>query len=167
MPDGLLSYARKLAEEGPTALLSLANPVLVWAGTPVRPGDDPFEETQASTFLTRPRAGEPLVFELKKGNAKQNAFGLGVTVGRADSNDVPLDDASVSRFHAYFQKDPKNGWKLYDAESSNGTWVGALKLKGKGGEVVSDKSRVRFGDVELSFLEPKSFLAFVQEQMSR
>lgn len=167
MPVGLLTYARKLVDLGPSSILSLTTPVLIWSGTPVRPGDDPFEDTQAGTFLTRPRAGEPVVFELKKGNAKQNAFGLGVTVGRADSNDVPLDDASVSRFHAYFQKDPKDGWKLYDAESSNGTWVGALKLKGKGGEVVSDKGRVRFGDVELVFLEPKSFLAFVQEQMAR
>jgi pSer/pThr/pTyr-binding forkhead associated (FHA) protein len=166
MPFGLLSYARKLVEAGPQALSTLEAPLLVWSSTPVRPGDDPFEITQAGTFLTRPRAGEPVVFELKKGNAKQNAFGLGVTVGRADSNDVPLDDASVSRFHAYFQKDVKAGWKLYDAESSNGTWVGALRLKGKGGEVVGDKSRVRFGDVELTFFEPKSFLAFLQQQMA-
>jgi len=164
MADGLLTYARKLAEEGPSALLSLASPVLVWEGSPVRPGDDPFESTQGITFLTRPRAGEPLVFELKKNDAKLNAFGLGVTVGRADSNDVPLDDVSVSRFHAYFQKDPRDGWKLYDAESSNGTWVGALRLKGKGGEVVADKSRVRFGDVELTFFEPKSFAAYLEKQ---
>ncbi|MHB8878861.1 MAG: FHA domain-containing protein [Myxococcaceae bacterium] len=165
MPAGLLTYARQLVGGG-IGLSELEVPVLVWASAAVPTGDDPFLTTQAGNFMNRPRAGEPMVFELKKGNAKQNAFVVGISVGRADSNDVPLDDVSVSRFHAYFQKDLKGVWRLHDAESSNGTWLGALKLKGKGGEVVADKSRIRFGDVETTFYEPKSFIALLQGELS-
>ena len=53
-----------------------------------------------------------MLFELKKVPGKANAFAMGVTVGRIDTNDVVLDDASVSRFHAYFQKDARTGETL-------------------------------------------------------
>ena len=168
MPVGLLTYARKMLEAGPAGLSTLDVPLLVWESTPERPGDEPLLDTQAGTFLSRPRSGEPVVFELKKGNAKANAFAMGITVGRADSNDVPIDDVSISRFHAYFQKDAKSGvWKLYDAESMNGTWLGPLKLTGKGGEPLKDKARLRFGDIEVTFLEPPSFIAYLNEQLAK
>ncbi len=73
-----------------------------------------------------------MLFELKKVPGRPNAFyrWSGVTVGRIDTNDIVVDDGSVSRFHAYFQKDARTGdWHVVDAESKNGTWVGPLKLQ--------------------------------------
>ncbi len=165
MAIGLWYFAQQLVVRGSRGL-ALEAPVLVWESVELRPGEVPYQNTEAGTFQTRPRTGDALVFELKKGPSKQNAFAVGITVGRAETNDVPIDDVSVSRFHAYFHHDLKTGWKLYDAESSNGTWLGALKLTPKTGEPIGDRSRVRFGDVEMTFYEPKSFSAFLQKRMA-
>src|SRR4051812_21962466 len=55
---------------------------------------------------------------------KDNAFQRGVTVGRTSNNDVVLDHLSVSRFHAWFQRDEKSGiWSICDAGSKNGTKI--------------------------------------------
>ncbi|HYV46731.1 MAG TPA: FHA domain-containing protein [Myxococcaceae bacterium] len=102
--------------------------------------------------------GEPVVLPLRKGTSATNAFVMGVTVGRTENNDLVLYDPSVSRFHAYFMRDSRtNTWKLVDAESKNGTWAGALKLEPNGSAVLQDKTRVRFGDVEMTFLTPETF----------
>ncbi len=115
----------------------LQAPVLVWEA-PARAGDpgaqDELDEgswasTTAGGPMSRPRAGETLVFSVEKVNAKANAFAMGITVGRVDTNDVVVDDASVSRFHAYLQFDArKKTWSLTDADSKNGTFVGTDRL---------------------------------------
>jgi pSer/pThr/pTyr-binding forkhead associated (FHA) protein len=116
-------------------------------------GEEAWMGTASGAPLKEPRAGEPVVFELKKVQGKANAFAMGVTIGRIDTNDIVIDDSSVSRFHAYFQKDTRTGdWNVVDAESKNGTWVGPLKLAPNERARVTDETKVRFGDVELVFL---------------
>jgi hypothetical protein len=165
MPKELIHY-RNLAVPG--GATDLDCPALVWESyaEAERSEEDQVFSTRSSSFTTRPRRGEPLVFELRKGTAKLNAFAMGITVGRADSNDVSIDDVSVSRFHAYFQQDSMSGeWKLFDAESRNGTWLGPLKLQGKIGQRLADQVSLRFGLVQLKFYEPKSFTAFVRARL--
>jgi pSer/pThr/pTyr-binding forkhead associated (FHA) protein len=54
---------------------------------------------------------------------------MGITVGRVETNDVIVDDGSVSRFHAWLQLDErKKAWFLCDAESKNGTFLGPQRL---------------------------------------
>ncbi len=166
MGTGLSTYGRRflLDEAGTVALLT--QPLLVWeaAGGDV---NEAWLTTGAGQIARRPSAGDPLVFELRKVDQKGNAFALGITVGRTENNDVVLPDQSVSRFHAYFQLDSRlGGWKLVDAESKNGTWVGALKLNPNEGQRVVDKMRLRFGDVEMIFLEPKSFIEYLTDKMT-
>ncbi|MBI4863071.1 MAG: sigma 54-interacting transcriptional regulator [Candidatus Riflebacteria bacterium] len=59
-------------------------------------------------------------------------------VGREEGNDLVLDDASVSRVHAKFLKDP-GGWSIVDLNSTNGVYINNAKVKEmaiKDGDVV-------------------------------
>ncbi|MDP3498917.1 MAG: FHA domain-containing protein [Myxococcales bacterium] len=56
------------------------------------------------------------MFFVEKVPRTGNAFALGVTIGRVESNDIIIDDSSISRFHAWLQLDAKKGWMLCDAE---------------------------------------------------
>jgi adenylate cyclase len=57
--------------------------------------------------------GRTQVFTL----AKEVAF-----IGRANDNDIVLNDFSVSRRHAYVKRE-KDGWVIYDNQSTNGVRV--------------------------------------------
>src|ERR1700682_1550271 len=57
--------------------------------------------------------GRPQVFELTKNEA---------SIGRANENDIVLNDFSVSRRHAVLKREPE-GWFVYDNQSTNGVKV--------------------------------------------
>jgi pSer/pThr/pTyr-binding forkhead associated (FHA) protein len=138
MALGLSSFARRLLSDEAGTRAAQTVPLLVW--------ESPLHST-----------GEP---------SKQNAFSMGITVGRTENNDIIVDENSISRFHAYFQQDARTlDWMLVDAESKNGTWVGALKLVPKQGALVTDQTRVRFGEIEMVFLTPASFFSYLQRLM--
>ncbi len=142
-------------------------PLLVWTPTEKEPATGPMFATRTMARVQRPEVGEPLVFRLAK-SASANAFGLGITVGRSENNDLWLDDHSVSRFHAWFQKGEDDAhWLLCDAESRNGSWIGAEKLRPNRPAPISDGSRLRFGDLELAFYLPDSFVAWVRGRSAR
>jgi pSer/pThr/pTyr-binding forkhead associated (FHA) protein/DNA-binding CsgD family transcriptional regulator len=46
-----------------------------------------------------------------------------IRVGRATDNDIVLDDAMVSRYHAEIRKAADGAWELHDAGSANGIFV--------------------------------------------
>jgi pSer/pThr/pTyr-binding forkhead associated (FHA) protein len=140
---------------------SLETPLLVW-NAPARDEDDLLLSTRAGGRVTRPEPGEAIAYELRKGNSVQNGFAFGITVGRTENNDVIVEDNSVSRFHAFFQHDARQGWRLVDAESSNGTWLGPLKLTPNKAESMRDGDRLRFGDVEMQFMLPATFVTWVK-----
>lgn len=158
-------YARKFLVDPAGAQRAMDAPVLVWEAPPsVAAHDEALSATQAASAMERPRAGEPLVFELKKTPSKLNAFALGITVGRTDNNDVVLVDASISRFHAYLQRDAK-GWRIVDAESLNGTWVGGVKLVANQPQPLGERARLKIGNIELLFLSPAAFVEYVKSKL--
>lgn len=166
MALGLSNYARRFLSDEAAARQAQESPLLVWE-TPLGGAAEPLLlGTSTGAPMARPRASEPIVFELKKGASKQNAFTMGVTVGRTENNDIIIDDNSISRFHAYFQQDPRtHDWTLVDAESKNGTWVGALKLVPKQAALVTDSTHVRFGEIEMVFMVPATFFSYLQKLM--
>jgi hypothetical protein len=168
MALGLSNYARRLLSDEENARKAQDAPVLVWEA-PLGGAPEPLLlGTSTGAPMARPRATEPIVYELKKGASKQNAFSMGITVGRTENNDVIIDDNSISRFHAYFQHEARtNEWRVVDAESKNGTWVGALKLVPRKPELVPDQTQVRFGEVAMTFLLPDSFFKYLQNLMRR
>lgn len=139
-------------------------PALIWEAPGVAmPDSGHWEMTEASGGARRPRAGEPLVFLVEKSSTgSTNPFAMGLTIGRVESNDVALDDGSVSRFHAWLQKDERTQlWSLTDAESRNGTWVDGKQVAPKQRVTVHDGSTLKLGDVELKFLLPPALKALV------
>ena len=79
-----------------------------------------------------------------------NPFATEVTLGRTFNNDVVVDHQSISRFHAYFQLDPKRGvWRVVDAESKNGTWVRGRRIAGPC--KLADGDAIRIGSVPITF----------------
>jgi pSer/pThr/pTyr-binding forkhead associated (FHA) protein len=71
-----------------------------------------------------------------------------VNIGRADYNDVPLADPSVSTSHAKLQR--REGiWVLQDLDSTNGSFVDGERVRGE--IPIGPGTSVKFGDVELSF----------------
>jgi pSer/pThr/pTyr-binding forkhead associated (FHA) protein len=70
-------------------------------------------------------------------------------LGRAPSNDVVIDDPTVSAQHASLTKLP-SGYRLKDLESSNGTQINGLSLSiTEAG--LKDGAEIRFGYVTVVF----------------
>jgi hypothetical protein len=167
MPIGYSYYYRRFLTEPEALKRALDVPLLYWELPATSHKDeDAWMGTASGAYLKEPRAGEPVVFEIRKAQGKANAFAMGVTVGRIDTNDIVIDDNSVSRFHAYFQKDARtHQWQLVDAESKNGTWVGPLKLSPNERAQVGDETKVRFGDVELIFLTGDGLIERIKKSL--
>jgi hypothetical protein len=167
VPTGLSQFALSFFTNREAALKALTVPVLVWE-LPSGPNpEESWQHTATGAGMARPRVAEPLVYRVEKVSGKKNAFAMGVTLGRVDTNDLQADDASVSRFHAYFQRDEKAGtWSVTDAESHNGTSLDGVRLKPNVKTVLHAGTRVRFGDVEMLFLTPEAFVEFLDARTS-
>ncbi len=141
-------------------------PGLVWEAPPEAITDSGhWEMTGAGGVSARPHAGEPLIFFVEKLAHGNNPFAMGVTIGRVDSNDVVLDDGSVSRFHCWLQRDDRTGqWSLTDAESKNGTWVDRAQAGPRQRMPLRDGAKLKVGEVELTFFLPAALKAFVGER---
>jgi pSer/pThr/pTyr-binding forkhead associated (FHA) protein len=165
MSTGLVAYALKFFADPDSVKREVIAPVLIWERESA-PGDEAESAmtTLGGAHTDQPMHGEPLVLPLIKGIKQGNAFGLGVTVGRTENNDIVLSHTSVSRFHGYFLQDTKTlQWKLVDAESKNGTWIEGVKLSPNRPEVIPPKAKLRFGHVEVRFFTPEQFFAHLQQ----
>lgn len=120
-----------------------------------------------ATMLLAPAAGSSRWFQrrlvevAKRPNS--NPFGLMITIGRAANNDIVVEDAGVSKFHAYLHRSP-GGWSLTDARSLNGTWVDGVRLApGTPPARVGDGSVIRLGEgVVMAYLEPAGLYRHLQ-----
>ena len=156
----LFTAQRQFILDPKTFRLRLQHPVLLWSGAPAGEDDDQYMPTQAGLTTGRPGTGDALLITIEKQVAKANAFAMGITVGRVPTNDVVIDDASLSRFHGYFQFDArKNLWTLTDAESQNGTSVGGAKITAR--HPIKDGDEITFGAVTTRFLTPDKLCAWL------
>lgn len=91
----------------------------------------------ALLMLTGPRAGQRIPL--------QNGF----TIGKAANSSLVLDDGYTSTHHAQVGMDSFGNCRLYDRNSTNGTFVNGVRVT----EVVLDHGMsVRIGSTELRFL---------------
>ncbi len=148
----------------PGTRVAFACPVLIWEA-PATTGGEHWERTRGHNVAT-PLAGDPRVFRVEKGAKANNVFAFGITLGRVDTNDLVLEDDSVSRFHAFLKLDERTQtWLLTDAESKNGTWLDGKKVEPNQGVAVKDASLLKFGDATLKFLLPASFKKLIDSAM--
>lgn len=154
------------------SLKTLNSPVLLWekpAPTALKQLNTPSEQLKESRRATTVRGlpqpyddDEPqppaLVLQVMKTDGAPNPFGMGVTVGRLETNDVVLDEPSVSRFHAWFVQSREGIWALVDAESDFGTRVDLKRLTPKTPTPLTDGARLQFGKVDLLFLSVRSLM---------
>jgi pSer/pThr/pTyr-binding forkhead associated (FHA) protein len=88
-------------------------------------------------MLSGPRAGQRIPL--------QNGF----TIGKAPTSHLVLDDGYTSTHHAQVGVDPAGTCRLYDRNSTNGTFVNGVRVN----EVVLDHGMsVRIGSIEMRFL---------------
>ncbi|MDH5672306.1 MAG: FHA domain-containing protein [Myxococcales bacterium] len=121
------------------------------------------QELPAESFRDLP-PDRYLIFPLRK--TERSLIERFYSVGQTRNNDVVIRDATVSKFHAYFQDDGSGGWLLQDAQSSNGTYVNeeAVPEQDQGDPVpVRPGDRVRFGTVELVLLDSEDFLSLLRQ----
>jgi hypothetical protein len=69
-----------------------------------------------------------------------------ITVGRASTADILIEDPAISNVHAHFEVDPDGGTvSLMDVGSSNGTFVNTQQLQPHETTVLKPGDCVRFG----------------------
>ncbi|MDQ1353427.1 MAG: hypothetical protein QG657_3733, partial [Acidobacteriota bacterium] len=82
-----------------------------------------------------------------------------VTVGKLSTNDLQLNDSSVSRYHCKFVR-TKSSYKIVDLGSTNGTFVEGKKIKEK---LLDEGESITIGRTTLKFLQVTKAQNFVEE----
>ncbi len=150
-------YVRRFIDGEQALAEAVTTPVLVWeAGV--------FAEDWSHPPSQVPTADNPVVFLLRKTEARPNPFEAGISLGRASVNDVVLPHKSISRFHAYFQRESTSArWAVADAASRNGTQADGLPLKPNVPTLLSSAHRLRVGDLDLTFLSSEAFVRWLKK----
>lgn len=109
------------------------------------PSEPPAEE--------RPESGPEICFDLLlRGKPVRRCVSFGETkrfsVGRSGSNDIVIDDPSVSKVHASVALGKSGGIVIADTGSTNGTFVGGSRMPYGKAVPLTGGGKVRFGDVE-------------------
>jgi hypothetical protein len=166
VPDPLLSWINRLLDDPKAFDAHLkGRSVLVYEPRDTSEDSSAGHRLRTSSGVSGSMigGGDPVVAVLEK--SKDNVFQRRVTMGRTTNNDIVLDDASVSRFHGWLQKDDGSGkWTLTDAGSKNGTWVGTSKLVAKKPVILENNVRVRVGNLELTFYTSQGFRNLIQQR---
>jgi hypothetical protein len=74
-----------------------------------------------------------------------------ISVGRAASSDLVIDDGSVSKFHATISVGPAGDISVADTGSTNGTYIGGERIAYGIATPVPPGESVTFGDVGVRF----------------
>lgn len=153
----LTDWVRRLVDDEAALESALETPVVVWEG-----------DLAEAHWVTKPpehapSPENPVVFLVKKVPGRPNPFGAGVTMGRAEHNDLVFPHASVSRFHAYLTPDPTQiaRWTVIDAASRNGTLVDGVPIPPNAPATLGGATRISVGEMALTFLSPQAFLRWL------
>lgn len=156
MTEALSSWLNRYREDPARFARVLKEPVLWIEFRAEDQSDDERSLHTASGVSTHPLLGQPRLVAIKK--QKDNAFRKRITLGRTPNNDVVIDDASVSRFHAWFEANDEGAWSLTDAGSKNGTWVSVKRLGPRKAHALQGGEKLRFGNVDGWFLTPEKLI---------
>ena len=91
--------------------------------------------------VTAPHRGDALCFEL---NLPAKATGL--RLGRANTNDIVINDATVSREHLLLTKGASEHWSAEALTGSKPTFLGSMPLAAGQRIELSDEQKIKVGD---------------------
>jgi hypothetical protein len=92
---------------------------------------------------------------LHKRRGATNVFSERISVGRAHTNDIVLRHHSVSKFHAWFERDDDDNFYLSDARSKNATLHNGTDIAKTSPVRLTPGDEVRFGEVVTIFCPPE------------
>lgn len=111
------------------------------------------------TTASQAEPAEQVLLVRKKARGK---FAKMITVGRTPSNDVMVEGASVSKFHAYFYSDER-GWFIQDANSSNGTYLDGQAVSAESPTALRDGVALQFSpDTRYRFFTAQGLFDFLR-----
>ena len=125
----------------------MPGPWLVWEAGPWRPPSARHDTLVAGPSTRLLASGESLAIQLAPKNG-----GTDVSLGREATNDLVVDDATLSRIHLVFRKDALERWTVRDAGSRNGTKVDGAPT-GIASVPVATGSIIEAGAVRLTFYD--------------
>jgi ABC-type multidrug transport system ATPase subunit len=106
----------------------------------------------APAISTPPESGNlatKMIQAILPGSATPNKPAGSMTIGRANDNDIVIQDVLASRHHAFLVESPL-GTEIRDASSINGTFVNGVRV---GSAVLSEGDVVTIGNIDLAFTD--------------
>jgi hypothetical protein len=80
-----------------------------------------------------------------------------ITVGLSSTCDVVINDQSLSKQHAWFERTSNGNWRVWDNDSLAGTQVNEKPLKPGEPKLVVTGDKITFGYVDTTFLSSDAF----------
>jgi hypothetical protein len=138
-----------------TFRLSEPSPWLVWEAGPWKPGGARTltAAPPPPSLATVPAGAEALAFMLAPKDPSKDH----VTLGRADTCDIVINDGTVSTQHLVFRRTPQ-GWTVEDAGSRNGSSLSGSPLEPGKPKGLLSTARLMAGSVAFSYYEPRDML---------
>ena len=132
------------------------HPWVVWEPGPWAPPGNVATQTMVMAKAVSPGklGGEALAMALKLAGGQASLI-----LGRGESVDLPINDATLSRSHLAFAPGLFGQWTVIDQGSRNGTWLDARKLTSSIPEPLRDGAQVQAGQVYLTFYEAAGLFA--------
>jgi hypothetical protein len=142
-------------------------------GTLIPPSPDglPFQTATAqgnvgvdgAAARTRGLKGPAYAVALHKRAGSQTLSDHRICLGRSRTNDVVLRDPSVSKLHAFFQRDEDKNYFLSDVGSHNGSRVNGETISARQAKYVRSGDAVLLGSVATTFLSAADFWVMVAD----
>jgi hypothetical protein len=114
---------------------------------------------------TRRASGSPYVAYRLKKKSRDRGHSTRISIGFLRTNDVVIQEASVSRVHAYIENGPA-GFSIIDAGSSNGVKVNDTAVTLGRASLLRPGDRVSLGNVSTLFLPSADLYKFVRKVAS-
>lgn len=143
----LASFDEFAGDEPHEAELNVTVPDIKVAGLVPEPVPPPRaeprpDETYEAAFSTP--AGPKRVTLVFSGSRR-------LSVGRTGTNDLVINDSSVSKIHASLFLDPESGLMAADTGSTNGTFINGERISYGKAYAVEDGAIARFGSIDVVF----------------
>jgi pSer/pThr/pTyr-binding forkhead associated (FHA) protein len=136
-------------DPGPT-LRALHERILRQEPLEVEQGARATAKRAVATLQRRTRASQDSVVALLRDGAGRRypLRGAATRIGRLPDNDIVLDDAMVSRYHAMIV-DTGNSFVITDLRSANGIHLADTRIRGSAS--LADGDHIRISDHEFTF----------------